>query len=97
MSPQTDRSRNGENSLHQDRGWSGRTFHLDQNVPLSCAAAEKPKHQSCGTAAAGQVKESSNIFYLIGLTADGATRGGLLEVSDLELFNSSFSEINYHH
>lgn len=97
MSPQTDRSRNGENSLHQARGWSGRTFHLDQNVPLSCAAAEKPKHQSYGTAAAGQVKESSKIFYLIGSPADGATRGALWEVSDLELFNSSFSEKKYHH
>lgn len=94
MSPQTDRSRNGENSLHQARGWSGRTFHLGQNVPLSCAAAEKPKHQSCGTAAARQVKESSNSFYLIRSTADGATRGGLRVWGFRP--HSSFSEINYH-
>lgn len=93
MPPQTDRSRNGENSLHRSRRRSRRTFHLDQNVPLSHTAAEKPEHGS-GAAAPRQVKESSDVSTLVDLLpmvqpeeADGKFQ---------TCRASTVAEINYH-
>lgn len=68
---QTDRSRNGQNSLHPSRRRPWRTLHLDQDVPLSHTAAGESGHESGGAAAPEQV----NGFYLIGSAVDGGVFG----------------------